>query len=333
MIRQLRLFLVCMVLFVVGGASLKVSAQDPQFTQFFANPLYMAPSYAGASLGHRVVLSYRDQWSVVPNMYRSLSCSYDVNIASLRSGVGVFVLGDLAGDGLLGTIVGGAVYSYSVEMTPEWSFRPGIGFYFVQHSISYSRLRWGDQLNSDPMAETTVQPIGNTSVHDIDVSSSILFHSQNAWVGFTWDHILRPKSTFYGDAARTPFLFTLFGGYRFVIKNLYRRGIDQSISVAADLRYQGRFTQFDVGGYWFKAPMLFGLWYRGIPFVKKHLGTDALSFMLGCRFDSFQIVYSYDLTVSRFGPASGGSHEISLTYEAKIKPRKRKYRAPVCPPY
>ena len=45
------------------------------------------------------------------------------------------------------------------------------------------------------------------------------------------------------------------------------------------------------------------------------------------------MVYSYDLTVSTFTPSTGGSHEISLTYEAKIKPKQRKYRAPVCPPY
>ena len=82
-----------------------VRGQDPQFTQFFANPLYIAPSYAGASQGHRAVLSYRDQWSMVPNMYRQLSVSYDVNIASLRSGFGIFALGDLAGDGLLGVLI------------------------------------------------------------------------------------------------------------------------------------------------------------------------------------------------------------------------------------
>ena len=58
----------------------RASAQDPQFTQFFANPIYIAPSYAGASTGQRVIVSYRDQWSVIPNTYRTMSASYDVNI-------------------------------------------------------------------------------------------------------------------------------------------------------------------------------------------------------------------------------------------------------------
>lgn len=322
-------FFLLLVLF--GGQV--VRAQDPQFTQFFANPLYMAPSYAGASQGHRFVASYRDQWSVMPNMYRTLSASYDINIASLRSGLGLFFLGDLAGDGRLGTILGGLVYSYSVEMTPQWSFRPGLGFYFRHNSIDYSRLVWGDQLNTDPPSLSSMQSVGKSSVYDIDVSVSVLFHSADAWIGGSWDHMLRPKESFYAEAARVPFRYMVFGGYRFVLSSLYRKGIDQSLSVAANARLQGRFSQLDIGGYWFKYPILLGVWYRGIPLVKDYMGTDALAFMLGVRFLSFQVAYSYDLTVSRLGPSSGGSHELSLTYESKIAPRKKRYKAPICPPY
>ncbi len=327
-ILKLGLLLCAVLLTCMAG-----KAQDPQFTQFFANPVYLSPSYAGASQGHRVVLSYRDQWSVVPNMFRTLSASYDINISTLRSGLGVFVLGDLAGSGHLGTILGGAVYSYSVSMNDSWSFRPGIGVYFVQRSINYSRLIWGDQLNNDPPAKSTVQELGKSHVYDIDVSTSVLFHTTNAWVGATWDHMLRPKNSFFTEKSRTPYRFTAFGGYRFVLQSLYRRGVNQSVSVASNVRWQGRFGQVDLGGYWYRYPILLGVWYRGLPIVKRYFGSDAVAFMVGCRFGGLQVAYSYDLTVSRLEPGTGGSHEISLTYEAKITPKKRKYKAPICPPY
>lgn len=334
MIRKERMRIIAVLAVLLLGAMQALRAQDPQFTQFFANPLYLAPSYSGASQGHRVVLSYRDQWSFVPNMYRQLSVSYDVNVASLRSGFGVFAMGDLAGDGLLGTILAGLVYSYSVEMTPEWSFRPGIGLYYTQMGVNYNRLTFGDQLNTEPASAASIQLQGKTTVFDIDVSASVLFHSVNSWIGFTMDHILRPKNSFYDKTQRTPFKFTLFGGHRFVISQLYRRGVDQSVTVTSALRNQDKHFQLDVGGYWFRYPLIVGVWYRGLPFIKEtYFGSDAVSLMAGCRFDSFQVVYSYDLTVSTLTPSTGGSHEISLTYEAKIKPKKRKYRAPVCPPY
>lgn len=325
--------LVFLIFLQLAAFSLCVRAQDPHLTQFFANPLYMAPSYTGASQGHRAVIAYRDQWSMMPNMYRTMSVSYDVNIASLRSGVGVFVLGDMAGDGRFGTIIGGLTYSYSVAMTYTWSFRPGIGFFYRQNGLDYSRLVWGDQLNTDPASPTTVQQTGKNMIYDIDVSASVLFHSADAWVGATWDHMLMPKLSLFGEKARLPFKFSIFGGYRFVIQSLYRRGVDQSVSVMLNARLQQRYSQMEVGAYWFKYPLLLGVWYRGIPLVKNYMGSDAVAMMVGCRFSMIQVAYTYDLTVSRLGPSSGGSHEISITYEGKIVPKKRRFRAPTCPPY
>ena len=38
------------------------SAQDPAFSQFYANPLYLNPAFAGTNICPRVNLNYRDQW-------------------------------------------------------------------------------------------------------------------------------------------------------------------------------------------------------------------------------------------------------------------------------
>ncbi|MEY3270304.1 MAG: hypothetical protein RIS89_402, partial [Bacteroidota bacterium] len=37
-------------------------AQDPTFTQFYANPVYMNPALAGSSGCPRVALNYRNEW-------------------------------------------------------------------------------------------------------------------------------------------------------------------------------------------------------------------------------------------------------------------------------
>ncbi|PIE84364.1 MAG: hypothetical protein CSA07_02355 [Bacteroidia bacterium] len=325
---------VSLLVVLFGGVFSRVSAQDPQFTQFFANPLYMSPSYAGASQGHRFVMSYRDQWAAVPNLFRTLSASYDINVPSLRSGFGVFVLGDLAGDGLLGTVRGGVVYSFSVPMTSTWSFRPGLGVYFQQRSLNYSKLIWGDQLSGgSEINPSSVSHPGKNSDYGVDASSSVLFHTADAWVGASWDHMLKPKDSFFGQDYRTPWKWTVHGGYRFVLRSSYRRGVDQSITVASNVRFQGRFSQAELGGYWFMYPLLLGVWYRGIPLVKNYFGSDAIAIMAGLRFAKIQLAYSYDMTVSKLGPASGGSHEISFTYETPRAQPRRRYKAIICPPF
>ena len=37
-------------------------AQDPSFTQFYANPLYLNPAFAGTARCPRLNLNYRNQW-------------------------------------------------------------------------------------------------------------------------------------------------------------------------------------------------------------------------------------------------------------------------------
>ena len=53
------------LLFVLGVfLALHVQAQDPEFTQFYAAPIYTSPALAGTGScdgGGRVVLNYRNQ--------------------------------------------------------------------------------------------------------------------------------------------------------------------------------------------------------------------------------------------------------------------------------
>jgi hypothetical protein len=51
--------------------------QDPQFSQFYSNPLYLAPSFAGATGGSRLCANFRDQWIALPSTFITYSFSYD----------------------------------------------------------------------------------------------------------------------------------------------------------------------------------------------------------------------------------------------------------------
>lgn len=44
-----------------------LKAQDPYFSQFFANRIYLNPAYAGFDSGVNLTLNYRDQWFGVPD--------------------------------------------------------------------------------------------------------------------------------------------------------------------------------------------------------------------------------------------------------------------------
>ncbi|MGB1253256.1 MAG: type IX secretion system membrane protein PorP/SprF, partial [Candidatus Promineifilaceae bacterium] len=57
--------------------SLMGYSQDPQFSQFYASPLYLNPAFTGnVDLG-QFAFSYRNQWPGIPGKFISYSASYE----------------------------------------------------------------------------------------------------------------------------------------------------------------------------------------------------------------------------------------------------------------
>ena len=91
---------------------LVAQAQDPQFTQFYANPLYLNPAFAGTARCPRVVLNYRNQWPALTGTFVTTSASYDQHVDAILGGIGVLVTNDQAGKGTLNTTTVSGIYSY-----------------------------------------------------------------------------------------------------------------------------------------------------------------------------------------------------------------------------
>ena len=66
-------------------------AQDPEFTQFYANPLYLNPAFAGTAHCPRLSLNYRNQWPGISGSFITTSASYDQHVDALSGGVGLLV--------------------------------------------------------------------------------------------------------------------------------------------------------------------------------------------------------------------------------------------------
>ncbi|MBX7095951.1 MAG: type IX secretion system membrane protein PorP/SprF, partial [Flavobacteriales bacterium] len=82
-------------------ATAEVKAQDPEFTQFFSNPLYLNPAFAGSKRCPRITLNYRNQWPALSGTFVTTSASYDQHVESIYGGIGLLVTNDKAGEGTL----------------------------------------------------------------------------------------------------------------------------------------------------------------------------------------------------------------------------------------
>ena len=135
-----RIFVSAAILFFFG-ISENVYAQDPIFTQFYANPLYLNPALAGTARCPRVNLNYRNQWPGISGTYVTYAASYDQHVDAIGGGLGLLILNDKAGQGTLTTTNVSGVYSYLLNVTREFSLKFAAQATFFQKSIDWSKRR------------------------------------------------------------------------------------------------------------------------------------------------------------------------------------------------
>ena len=109
MLSRVRFVLLLAALFSVFTG---LQAQDPQYSQFYAAPLYLNPAFAGSALGTRATLNYRNQWPSLEASFVTYSDSVDHYFPNMKSGVGLIITNDEQGFGKFRNTDIGAQYAY-----------------------------------------------------------------------------------------------------------------------------------------------------------------------------------------------------------------------------
>jgi type IX secretion system PorP/SprF family membrane protein len=327
------------LLVLMLGNSFRVTAQDPQFSQFYAAPLYLNPAFAGSTNQARAGINYRNQWPAIDANFTTMSAFFDYFIEDKKSGVGVLLTRDQEGLAGLRSLSLALQYSYDLQITEHLGFRPGLQVGVYNRDVNFSRLTFGDQFDpatgefiDQPTAETFNTNFAKTF---FDISAGGLLFTKVAWLGVAANHINRPNQSIIDETAQLPMKLSVHGGFKYFMRpgvvgsGVYSRKAERSIAPAFQYRHQGNFDQLDLGVYFTFEPLVLGTWYRGVPFksVNGFVNNESVVLLLGFTKlgakDAINIGYSFDYTISKLGPGSGGAHEFSLVYTWPMRnPRK-----------
>ncbi len=320
--------------------------QDPQFSQYYAAPLYLNPAFSGTSNDHRVNINNRIQWPSLPRAFTTYAVSYDFYKPELKSGFGFLASTDVAGTAGLRSTNFGFIYSYKIQMYGKWVVSPAIYFGYGNRSLDFNELVFGDQIEFSNQAAPSVDPIVNQLDNEnyFDSGAGLLFYSPNSWFGASIWHINQPDISFLERENRIPAKLTIHAGTRLQVKGgPWKRADISYFTTSFIYKLQGPFSQLDLGINYHVDPMMIGLWFRGIPVVQNVIGNfsrDAIVFSTGLRFKMLQFQYSYDFTVSELSVRSEGAHEISVEYRipqfsnpSRVPRNKRILPCPTYIPY
>jgi type IX secretion system PorP/SprF family membrane protein len=324
------------LLFAVAGMQ-GVNAQDVGFSQFYANPLYLNPAFAGSKVAPRIALSYRAQWPGLVSAFSTVSASYDQYVNDMHGGIGAILLSDRQGDhGMLNTNLLAAMYSFRFQVHEDIFVNLALQAGVVNMNLNWDPniMRWPDQIDANCgwINLTSATPPDNRSKFYPDFAAGAMIYGPAWYAGFAAHHLNQPSQGFYAED-RVPMKFTANAGGLINLSEERRR--QSSLGLGTPVispnfiyQYQGGFHYFNYGLYLDWMPFLVGAWFR-----HSTTNVDAFIFMVGAQHDHFKVGYSYDVTLSEMGNSTLGSHELTVGILLPVPEQKHKIKAIRCPSF
>jgi type IX secretion system PorP/SprF family membrane protein len=323
-------------------------AQDPHFSQYWANPLYLNPAQTGMfGCNYRFVGIFRSQWNsilkdeAVP-MYRTVGASFDMrfNKGIWRNdaiGAGLMFLNDRAGESRFGTnqlnfsFAYLKAFGYQAKNYLSFGFQAGA----AQRSMN-GDLRFGNQFDGEgynpALPSGEVVNFGNFMFFDINAGLFWYYAPKkrtNVFAGAFAYHLNRPSQSFYGGNEAKMFMkYGLHGGAQFPLA--------AQVDLLPGLLFmtQGPAIETNIGTmvkWFFDAgtptgnAFYFGPYYRIVRGIDAPLNSEALILAARMDYGNFTFGASYDLNFSQLTDASNarGGFEVSAQYIGCFKKKNK----------
>lgn len=317
--------------FTIGSLISANAQQDIHFSQFYTSPLMINPAACGMLNGDiRLMTNFRNQWAGMGNPFQTISASVDAPILRLKLnenfiGIGATFYNDKAGDSRLTTGNYMVNLSYAQQIAKDQFLAAGFQFGFLQRSITYSGLNWGNQFTGvafdSSLPSFEEQPVSSM---DFDMNAGIYYNGSISedliiFGGASGSHLTAPDLNFNGSIDKLFRKITLHGGAQIRIPNTKLKicpnfltkfqGPNRIVNLGSDFRVilkeASRSTVF------FEETSLdFGLYMR--------LG-DAFYTALRLNWGSLSLGVAYDLTISDLAVAkAGNAMEFMLSYSTPL---------------
>ena len=315
-------------------------AQDFQFSQFYAAPLYLNPALTGISQETRMGSVYRKQWPGLDYQFTAFSAYVDHYSFDHKSGIGLSVSSFSEEFLKLNTTDISGFYSYNLQLSERVAFQLGTQISYIQKRGTLENLLFGDQI--DVFNQTTL-PNSADAVGGLEPFSYFsvglggVFTWDKLWIGISGHHLNRPNLAFYvrdGQTQHWP-KYSLQAGYTISLDDpeFWEEGSGKFVHLMANYKRQGPFQFLDAGLQVLLNQLVVGGGLRTLPIQSDLPKRESVIGLVGLNLsEGLAVGYSYDYPISDVGSQTLGSHELSLRYQFFYgTPKSRGQRSRVLP--
>lgn len=307
-------------------AFITVKAQDPSFSQFYVNKLYLNPATVGSQPGLTFTSIYKNQWRAISGgAFNTIGSSLDMQMPRFSSGVGFTIFRDAVSNAALVTNGFGFSYAYILKLGDNFNMHIGLSANYLRKSIDPSKLIFSDQL--DPFigqtgSSSAIVPNEKLGVFDMGTGilarfslnvKDVVVHNS---IGFAVNHLTSPEESFLNLETRLPRRYTVHYGSMIPVAHSIAKGRSSFyISPLFKFDYQSKLKVYTVGFLTMFKPFYIGFMYQDNKFenrdTKTLIFTGGMDGQLNSKIN-YTFGYSYDLNITGISASAKGVHELSL---------------------
>lgn len=293
------LFTLCFGLLVAAA----FAQEQAVYSQYQIHPVLINPGYTGFENQHEVIGNVHSSWTGFTGAPTSYTLMYTAPVGDkLALGGGLF--SEKAGNQNVMKLQLNYAFRFQIQKA-----RIGLGLStdFINRHLSSSVLDNQLVQSGDDVVE---QGVDGQSIFDATIGT-YLKYDERFFVSLSMPNAIRtrlddvlvenedeqPNSLFQHYIFQFGYIANIAAQNFKIIPSLTMRNV-RDTPYQIDLNVQGRFLD---------EKLIAGLTYR--PNNK-----GSMAFLLGTKYQQFQVTYSYDVAFSPFQKYNSGSHEISLSY-------------------
>lgn len=304
MLRQGYYIIFCLLL--SGTVNTVLAQQDPQFSHYMFNNLYVTPAAAGIDGITRFTALHRSQWMGYQSSFgdggapTSQVLTFSTPIYKLKSGFGAYVMHDQLGP--QNNLEVQAMYAYHLGISDNAKLSFGLKLGMFSQGVNgtyYRYIQDGDNLIVNGK-ESQVRP---------DVGVGAMLRSEKFYVGIGVNHLTEAQFDFGLDETRG----ALQKHINFTAGYFYDVNFDLQIQPTILVKSDFNEFSFDMG----VIATLRNTMWGGLSFRQSESATVLLGYSF-LKDKSLKFGYSIDVVIKDREAKENFSHELMLIYELPV---------------
>jgi type IX secretion system PorP/SprF family membrane protein len=305
--------------------------QDYHFSGFMQNLVYVNPAYAALPSSAEFGLTYRNQWPGIPATFVTYGAALVVPFKSINSGLGVCVVNDMQGSGVINSTSAGLLYGYRLKFGNNWQVGAGISASYVMKHFSADELVFRSDLLNDLGYSYGNVVYDNYSKNYPDFSVGLIANNNNLSFGISMAHVTRPEASLSNLIEnRLPVKYTAFISGK--LSGEGKRLVTPEPAVFYSYQHNNQEiiwgSAFLIG-----SNFMIGGWLR----QNIKMSFEAFIISAGISWEKYNISYNYDVNLKKidFLSTKMAAHEVTFLYRFEYKEKYKSGRGKKnsCPAY